>query len=265
MMKVKLLLFLSVFIFLFTCGIEDIIYFREPQDITVDGVNPEKNMVYFYGFNQEETEGNYLFVGYDVYYYFGSSSSAKKAAVKNPYVPTSTNLIDYKSTDDAYRFANFTNTNDLYQQFTIPVTVEMIEDVLKEGNSDNVKFCFHDYGLITDGRDNPYIDSSSSKKKLLVDLVYPQFSEYQNKDWADYDDINGAYDDFKGFYDWDYYEALNIPYSAFGTGYRDYKMYIYIVARGFSSSSMDQDYITSIKSDVKTITLRVLDTTDGND
>jgi len=129
------LIIITIFFFsiiiIFSCGLpDDLMYFQEPRNVEVDNTDKSKVIVKFYGFNQEEDLGKYLFVGYDIYYYFTTPDKAKKAMVKNPKLNLdhSTDLIDFL--DDTSRFpsSGFTSTdrNTFYQLVSIPVTLEMI-------------------------------------------------------------------------------------------------------------------------------------------
>ncbi|MBN2546751.1 MAG: hypothetical protein JXB50_13205 [Spirochaetes bacterium] len=270
-----ILFVIFLFIFMNNCGIEDSFYFQEPINLKVDNVNQAANIVRFTAYNQEEDSGNYLLIGYDVYYYFGGNeSSAKKAAVKIPIVNFSlsplTNLIDFTkgnvkpygtgSDDDLIRFSKFIdvygnpNTNDLYNIFTIPVTHKMIDEILYEGNNDNVELYFHNIDfienepyLVPDYGCNPKIDST--EKSIKIENIYPDYFSYKDEVWADAD--------FLGFYDYDFYKYNGIAYNYESIGKYYYVANMYVIARGFSSGTYDKDFISSIKSNTITVIFEV--------
>lgn len=245
------LVFLSL-LFLNQCGIEDTFYFEEPKNVTVIGNDPQQNVVYFTADNQEEDNGKYLLIGYDVYYYFEGATVVKKAMVKDPVVSTNPygNLIDFKALEPT-RFVNFSTTNDLYQQFTIPVTNSMIDDVL-DGKSANVEFYFHDTTYIA----NDSSDTNPKKYSAVIrmELIYPAYSDYYGKDWND--------SNFKGFYDKDYYDSIGVsPIETLPSGNLLYQVTLYIIARGYSSGTLQKDFTSSSRSNYVTITFEVDPTT----
>ena len=258
------LLFLSSsFILLLGCGIEDSIYFQEPKNIYIDDNETNKVLVKFKGYNQEEDSDYFLLVGYDVYYYFVSGQTPLKATVYKPYYSQNENLLDL--TNDNYDFGIeskkirfpsnfFKNMDDFYKYTTIPVTLDMIETVLTD-KDDNVRFCFHNDKINDLSSDtNPY--KTSDNRYIILDNLYPNPSEYEDKTWYDGD----IKENFLGFYDYNYYQNLNITPVAEDGADKIYRMYIYIVAKGFNSSEeidRNPNYIESSKSVTIQVRLRV--------
>lgn len=259
---------ISIFIFfLYNCGIEDnVMYFQEPRNIEIDDTDQGDITVKFYGFNQEEEDGKYLFVGYDIYYRFKKSDNPKMAQVRNPIpplneVPPISNLHYFAlhKFKDNSRFPNdsFSDTDmdEFYQIVSIPVTEDMIKHVLKKGNNDDVQFCF-DKSHIIPGEENPYEDS----KNIFINDIFPNYDDYKNykTTWGNYDNIDPD-KRFKGFYDKDYYDHYGIkPTDTDGISNNYYKVDFWIVAKGFNSNSeRDKNFIESIKSEVFTVEFRV--------
>lgn len=247
MKKIKYLFFLVILTLLLQCGIEDTLFLEAPKNVTVEGSNPQQNKIYFTADNKEEDNGKYLLIGYDVYYSFEGFTSYKKAMVKDPVVSTNPfqNLINFKTLEPS-RFVNFSTTNDIYQQFTIPVTTSMIN--VLDGTPANVEFYFHDTLLIANNSSdtNPKLDA----KVVRMELIYPAYEEYYGKDWND--------SNFKGFYDKDYYDYYGIkPVETLPSGNLLYKATMYIVARGFSSGTLQRDFISSARSNYVTVYFEV--------
>jgi hypothetical protein len=260
-MKIKHLLIILncivFFIFFNTCGLEDsYIYYQEPRNLHVEKGLDAKYEIWFTGENQEQDDDDdsYLFVGYDVYYYFTSSSSAQKAAVRNPQrigLPHTVPLYDFTD-NDRFPPSNFSSSfmNTFYQFVTIPVTINMIRNVLKKGKNDNVRFTFQESNNDPNPGYIPYINSSPNY--IFIDGIYPNYSEYKNQTWNDAD--------FQGFYDKDYYDYKGINYESYNsiTDEYTYKIYIYIIAKGFNSShDRTQNMIESLKSNIIEINLVV--------
>lgn len=267
---VFILLFTFLFIFIANCGLEDTsTYFQEPRNLSVVGDSANR-VVYFYGYNQEnvvDSKNNkyYLFVGYDVYYYFTSSKEALKMNIKNPKLSLehSTDLVVY---DSSSRFSeskyNATYMDEIFQHITIPVTDgspeyndlsddkyrNMIEDILYEGNNDNGRFSFHNH-TVNDGTPdlNPYVNSVSNY--IFLDDLYPNYNEYKNEEW-------GKRGDFLGFYDYDFFDHVKDKYDLkegehwrrVGDEYY-YKIHLYIIAKGFTSLAEKGIFTESIKSE----------------
>jgi len=253
----KIVFFFIPLIFLNTCGLEDnLIYFQEPRNVHVENNGTGTVKVYFYAYNEEEDAGDKLCCGYDVYYYFTNSSNAKRAAVKIP-ILTGRNS-DFSELEDYTKFDRFPDDifdkDDIYQLITIPVTNNMLNEVLDEkGNNDNVRFCFHnDESIIKDlsGDYNPKINSGEDY--IFMEEIFPNYDEYQGEDWGENDP------DFKGFYDQDYYDEMGIsPVETVGTD-KTYKMYIWIIAKGHNSAGeISKDFTESIKSSIITVNLKV--------
>ena len=261
------LFLLFVFLFINNCGIEDeSMYFQEPRNLEIKNNSTTNVEVYFYGYNQEEDDDEYLFIGYDVYYYFTDSKAYKKAAVKNPEIDDlshDTALIDFRDlTEDAYRFPTdkFSDSymEDFYQYVTIPVTHKMIDDILNKGNNDNVRFCFHNHAINDETSDtNPYMVTADDY--IYIDQIYPNYYEYKDKDWGENDN------DFIGFYDQDYYDEYNIEKVRDDGGYYYYEICLWIIAKG-SNSQIERtkdSYTESIKSELIKIELKVDPVTDN--
>ena len=171
--SIVIIIFVLLFVFLFltfNCGIEyQLIQFKAPFNFQANEDDRTKVEFSFNGENQEEDGSIYLLVGYDIYYFFTSDSigSAKLANVKNPEVDLThdndTKLFGWDELNGADRFPlpSFTEAyldTRLYKNVTIPIPEDnIIEDILKSGKNDNIKFYFHDI-VINDGvsKTNPY-------------------------------------------------------------------------------------------------------------
>ena len=255
-LQYSIILILAVLLFN-SCGIEDnIIYFQEPRNIEIDDSDQTKIIVKFYGYNQEEDDGEYLFVGYDIYYKFSSSDDEKKAQVRYP-IPPFNNLTFHNNAlidfSDNSRFPNDNfsdyDMEEFYQLVSIPVTEDMIKDVLKEGKSDNVRFCF-DNRNIDAGKYNP--DQDSNNKYIMCNDMFPEYDDYKNKRWGGLD--------FLGFYDEDYYnnDDYVITPSKIEGVFKYYKIDFWIIAKGFNSNSeRDKNFIESLKSETFTLEFKV--------
>ena len=198
------------------------VYFQEPRNLHYES----DGFLYFNGANQEEDDGEYLFVGYDVYYYFSDSKNAKKAMVRMPSTPDPdtiwhesphSKLISFVS-DTRFPSSEFSESylRTIYQYVTFPVTEDMIDDVLEKNNNDNVKICFHNSDLIESGQTNPKQNSSSY---IIMEELFPNYSEYSSQSWAD-----EVSDDFRGFLDRRYCEYKGIGVDK-GT-YIEYDIYM---------------------------------------
>lgn len=269
-MKYIYILFLFVLILFFqnTCGVEDsTIFFQEPRNLSYDEAN---FTLRFDGYNQEEDGDEYLFIGYDVYYYFNKDSkNAKKAAVRIPKIseprenPAGVNihstLLDYRSVSIESSFSNYSDDdkNTIYQDVTFPVTEEMIEDVLRKSKSDNVRLCFDNTLTIPFGDENP---KKVGNDYILLEELFPKYDEYKSKiEAGQWGNIN----DYKGFLDIDYYNYNDCSiYQTVGTD-NYYKMKVFIIAKGFNSNTERNkgNYIESLKSTVKEITIEVSQST----
>ncbi len=247
--------FYCIFLFFFiSCGIEDTIYFKEPSNITVDYDIDKNPVISFYGYNQEKPDGHYLFVGYDLFYYFTTPETAKKAAVfnPNPYlnnqdVVTSRNknlitIQAIKGTRSIYQLFPVADTTkdsvsestnlllSIYKYVTIPVTESIIENVLTEANTNNVKIYFHNDFTNDSDFSNPQINTAESY--IFIDKVYPHSLDYPE-----------GYDaEFKGFLDPTFYKKLlqagigGSPISFNGDIYT-FRCYFYLIAKGFDNLS----------------------------
>ena len=260
--KYYLIIFL---ILLFSCGIEDSVYFQEPTYIHIKNNASENVELLFKGYNQERDGIYYLLIGYDVYYYFDKEENAKKMVVKNPYISKNSKLIDLSNDqyppdppNSPYRFpkSRFPNMEEFYKTTTIPVSLEMIEKVLSDKN-DNVRFCFHN-DSINDGTSdkNPYKDLNNGF--IFMDQLFPNTTEYEGAAWLD-ESNDGV---FKGFYDKRYYDNKGISYEDESSPpiYYIYKMYLYIIAKGYNSSDeidRNPSFIESVKSNIIEVKIRV--------
>lgn len=248
----KRVFFIFIIIILFTtCGLKYETIFNSPSSVDVDDDIKTEISITFTADNQEKDLDKYLLAGYDVYYYFEKSSDSKLAMVKDPVFLDDDNrnpkLIDFVD-DEPDRFPEDPFDNiDIYQDITIPVTEDMIEDILKEGENDNVVIYFHDHDINNDsGEKNPYDDSD----RVIIDEVYPKYSDYKNQSWGD--------EDFKGFYDIDFYNAQNVDPVEDTATYSIYKVYFYIIAKGFNSDiERDDSYVKSVKSSTVEVGFKV--------
>jgi len=260
---ISILLFISFLATLFlSCGIEDSIFFQEPQNVSIDNNDSQKVLVRFKGYNQEKDGDYFLFVGYDVYYYFVPGQTPLKATVYKPYYSQNDKLLDLTNdnftvgpSENQIRFPTgfFKNMEDFYKYTTIPVKLNMIENVLTD-KDDNVKFCFHDYeGNDSTNDKNPHISGNSY---IILDNLFPNPIEYEEKIWYE-DDTKET---FKGFYDYEYYTNLNITHVGEDGADRFYLMYLYIVAKGFNSGDeidRNPNYVESSRSLTKQVRFRV--------
>lgn len=266
MRKFYKIILLLLLVFLLSCGIEDTLYFKEPVNIGINYDNDEVPSIEFYGYNQESESGDYLFVGYDIFYYFGGNADSKKrAVVYKPYpklnkTDTSTsrnsNLITAHDIRGGRSIYSNMGSDDsyflyIYQKISLPVTKEIINDVLYEGNSDNVVLYFNDK-VINDGDYcNPYV----SNETVIFDRIYPALDDYPD-DYATYDD------EFQGFLDIRYYKELGVTAEAESTDeYKIYKCKMYFVAKGLDStqkaSSLDSSLVESVKSSTIEVKFKV--------
>lgn len=264
-MKFRYYLIINLFLF-FSCGIEDSVYFQEPINVYVENNGTESVKILFKGYNQEKDGIYYLLVGYDVFYYFNKQEDAKKIVVKNPYISKNSKLIDLSNDqyplnppNSPYRFpkTRFLNMEEFYKTTTIPVSLEIIDKILSDKN-DNVRFCFHN-DSINDGTSdkNPYkaLDNSF----IFMDELFPNPVEYENASWLD-ESNDGV---FKGFYDKRYYDSKGISYIEEESNppiYYIYKIYLYIIAKGYNSGEeIDRNpaFIESVKSTIVEVKLRV--------
>jgi hypothetical protein len=242
------------------CGIENSMYFQEPRNVIayIKGTsNPittsgtDSAAIKFYGYNQEKDNSKYVFAGYDIYYYFPSSTTKRKANVMNPILPSNAKLIPFV-TNEPSRFpsTNFQDSN-FYQVISLPVTNSMIDNNLTQGSNDNVRFTFG-YDDLT-GTQYPMIGGISGEAGSYVYLgaIFPTLSEYNGKSWGSLDP------NFQGFYDLDYYINNSItPISGNPSTPTDcvYQAYFYLVAKGFNSDiERNQNFIESIPSTVVTV------------
>ena len=235
---------------------DDLIYFKEPVNVVVDNNSSQDVWVKFFGFNQERGKGDttsdkFLLVGYDIYYYFPTKSDTKKKAnVKLPRIPLNRKLIQFPTVDVEYdtkqadqknkkRFPeiNFPTTMDyFYKDVSYPVTIKMVKDILKDGVNNNVRFSFKTTypDMTTDDFANPMILSDSANGYIQLGGIYPNEDDYINYIWGD--ERDGKF--FYGFYDRDYYDYQEIkPESDDGT-YSIFKVYFYIVAKGFKDADL---------------------------
>ena len=270
-----LIIITTLFIFT-TCGIEDTIYFQEPELLNVENNETANVRLRFNGFNQEKDIDDFLFVGYDIYYYFTSKSGAQLAQVYMPfrdkngsdapfssqfpligsnnklmYFPTDEELVDSKPTEKKYRFPDTffpRNMITFYQLTTFPVTVNMITNVLGQSRNDNVQIGFGiegSNGLRDVVGGNPYIVGSGSNSYILLGSVFPNYSEYSDKIWG----VNKQSQDidpdkpFRGFYDKNFYYHRSPKISPTDGeeendtgGVCKYTVYFYAIAKGFNSN-----------------------------
>ncbi|HOJ64822.1 MAG TPA: hypothetical protein PLE45_10420 [Spirochaetota bacterium] len=264
MKKFKYVIIISLI--LFSCGFEDSVYFMEPSNIHLENSGTDQVKILFKGYNQEMDNIYYLLIGYDVYYYFDKEENAKKMVVRNPYISKNSKLLDLSNDqyppnppDSPYRFpkTTFPHMEEFYKTTTIPVSLEMIKDVLTDKN-DNVRFCFHNDPINDNTTDkNPYKDPANSF--IFMEELYPNPSEYENASWLD--EINDGV--FKGFYDKRYYDNKGISYITEESNpplYYIYKMYVYIIAKGYNSGAeidRNPSFIESVKSNIIEVKLRV--------
>ncbi len=250
MRLVKIFLSILLFILFVSCGIEDTLYFQEPKNLSYKNESYNSYLV-FTGYNQEILESDqYLFCGYDVYYYFSNSDSKKRAQVKYPVLSTSSGggnqslvqIDELRFGRDIYDGVKKSSFVNAYQYISLPVTKTMIKRVLEEGNNYNVKVYFKDIaenGIVEDytsavddsSGNNPY--KKGSDDYILIDNMFPAYEEYHNVSWLT--DVEEK--DFLGFYDARYYlNVAKITPTVSGI-YDVYRVYFYIVAKGFDSLS----------------------------
>ena len=167
--------------------------FKEPSSISIEVGVDKKVSIKFYGYNQEKPDGDYLFAGYDLYYYFESPEQAKRAMVytRFPYETKTSpddstrnkNLLpsdEIKGTRALYNGFASSNFMYVYQNITFPITEHMITNVLYEANTNNVVLYFHDFPNNDGEFSNPMTDNG---KQIYIDMIYPDYDEYpQNVD-----------------------------------------------------------------------------------
>ncbi len=295
--KIIVTVFMFFTLFFIGCGIEDTTYIKEIENLNVYNNRTTNVRLRFSGFNQEEgVDGKYLFVGYDIYYYFTSRADAKKANVYMPLkdkespsrvfdpvyplIKSNNKLIYFPNDDDnkaRFPVASFPRSMlDFYRTTTFPVTEDMIKKILEQSRNDNVQFGFELAGVNglrdatsdSDDSANPYIDSTGSY--IYLGGIFPDYSEYSDKDWGvkqtqeQIDDGNP----FLGFYDRDYYDNHspkiepiegnpNLP-----SGTVKYRVYFYVIAKGFNSSfERNQNYILSDPSNIVEVIFEVYNNT----
>jgi len=237
--------------------------------VVVDNNDSEEVTVKFYGYNQERGKdetvaNNYLFVGYDIYYYFLSKSDVKKKAmVKQPKVPSNNKLrpfpavdVDYEPTQsEAKNKKRFPEINfspgmdNFFKEVTYPVTIEMIKNVLISGANNNVRFSFKtEYpDMTSDVYSNPFEVKDAAGNYIQFGGIYPYEDDYINASWGDEKDGYTFY----GFYDKDFYDFNNIAAESDDGSYSFYKVYFYIVAKGFRDadlSNRNRSYLESAQS-----------------
>ncbi|MBQ3921819.1 MAG: hypothetical protein II707_00880 [Spirochaetales bacterium] len=264
-------------IMLGNCGLEDFLYIQVPSEFdTYDTDNnyPSPNMgslenvfkknlgyVRCKADNQEHDRQFNLLVGYDIYYSFTSGSGFKKANVYNPFLNkdddheanlTLYNLSGETFPDGSLRFPG-RYFNSLYDNFysttTFPILLNMI-DYLNDRDY-NLQFCFFDdvyNDNATDGYMNPYIRNNA----VILENVGPNYSEYQGLTW--YKKILENNDKFLGFYDYRYYKNKSIVAYDENTTTHIYKMWFYVIAKGFNSGD-EVDRIPSYTESTKTATM----------
>ncbi|HOV14622.1 MAG TPA: hypothetical protein PK771_10090, partial [Spirochaetota bacterium] len=240
-----------------------------PNNVVVDNNETEEVLVKFFGFNQERgkddtTSDSFLFVGYDIYYYFPSKSETKKKAnVKIPKVPLNKKLVPFPNVDLNYdskqseaknkkRFPelNFNSTMDnFYKETTYPVTIDMIKNVLKDGVNNNVRFSFRTTypDMTSDNYSNPWVLEDTANKYIQFGGIYPNEDEYVNYIWGDEKDGKTFY----GFYDRDYYDYMGIKPEKDDGSYSYFKVYFYIISKGFREadlSNRNRSYLESSQS-----------------
>ncbi len=283
-----------------SCGLEDIANINPPTDIdiaatngfvaesatdsgtseTLDNVfdNVSDHWIRFKADNWEYERRNaqeyYLIVGYDIYYSFASGSSFKKANVFDPFMTAdgegyhdaNTTLYDMSTQvfpDGSQRFPSKVYKS-IYEEFyastTFPIPLEFVQYL--NDRDYNVRFCFFDDSFNNEaGGKNPYINNGN----VYLDNVYPYFDDYE-KSW--YKKLkDDETDKFIGFYDYRYYYKLGIPAVYKSGNLNIYKMWLYIVAKGFNSADeVDRipNYMESSKSATKEIYF-VVDTNKDTD
>lgn len=252
--------FLPFLLFLFvSCGIENTLYIKEPTEVKVSYDFYKVPVITFYGYNQEELDGNYLFMGYDLYYYFDAGSTHRRARVLNstPYLKKddttaarNKNLItalDMRGTRKIYENFSDSSMLNIYSYITFPVTESIIKDILTEANTNNVEIYF-DNKTANDGDfSNPYV--SSHERKVYIDNIYPAYEEYP----TDWDKLEGG---FLGFFDYEYYKKNEIrAFKDDGDEYI-YRGYFYLKAKGvenFTSTS----FVTTLLESNSSSTVQV--------
>jgi hypothetical protein len=266
----RAVLIVILFLSLFSCGLEDGMYFREPRNVTVVNSGTDNVQIQFYGYNQEVGDNDdYLFVGYDIFYYFDSAASYKKAMVMHPIANSSSSTVTNNTylypfpvdtTASAYGVDRFPTSSfpdgmsTFYQTISFPVTYATIISILTEGSNSNVRFSFGPTSgyWSTTSQNNPYVNSS--EHYVALGNIFPAYSDYSGYSWGT--EANG----FLGFYDKDYYDYLGVsPVGTDNVTYNIYKVYFYIVANGFNSSTeRNQTYTKSAQSEIVEVEFKVL-------
>jgi hypothetical protein len=271
--KMKKIIFINFIVLSLTaCGLEDILFFESPTGFRyVEEGSGESGYVEFTGFNQEQEDtGRYCFIGYDIYYYFDSESTKAKAQLylPNPYL-SEDDWIDlsditvnrlnqellpwsyfYEGREDFYGKITEKYQKELYRYVTLPVTLQMIKDVLYDGNSSNVRAYFGDIYSKKEEFSNPDPELQQSEYISFFNL-FPNIEHYP--DDFNYEEYEKNGKEFKGFRDERFYKKMKVnPVS--GTTNR-YKCYFYAVAKGFDSTTKTSFTVCSESSKSSTISI----------
>lgn len=266
----RFFLIIFVALILVACGLEDILFFEPPTGFRYreEGSN-ESGYLEFTGFNQEQEDtGKYCFVGYDIYYYFESESTKAKAQLylPNPYlnedgstdltVTDKTRLNEnllpwsyfYHGRENFYGNITESYQKQLYRYVTLPVTLKMIENVLYDGNSSNVRAYFSDIYSKKEKFSNPDPELQQNEYISFFNL-FPNIEHYP--DDYDYEEYEKNGKEFKGFRDARFYKKMGVnPTTENGD---EYKCYFYAVAKGFDSATKTSFNVFSESSKSSTI------------
>lgn len=247
----------------FSCGIEDIVYLEPPSAFRAIDSGGGNYYLSFTGFNNEEKiNGEYIFIGYDVFYYFSSESDKRRVQVFEPnpsWNVASSNgknktLVPgevLKKDRGIYNAISNENFLEIYKRVTLPVTKKMIDEILWEGNSSNVILYFDNEGYNPDLYSNP--DGSTQQVIRYADL-YPNVDDYPDR-YSEYE-ANGK-EPFKGFLDARFYRKAGIKPISDTTN--QYRCYFYVLAKGFDGMGRTalENFTESTKSSTITVTFTV--------
>lgn len=250
----RIIFFLGLALLFISCGIKDSLFLKAPENLRVYNNRGTVNDLYlaFDAFNQEKEDaaGEYLLVGYELWYYIDNINDAKICNVFFPYDttnPTSNpTLINLIGETGRFPSGNFTNQY-LYQQVSIPVSKTMIDNALSDGNSANVLVYFGDnpingtmsYDTSTntftnsDTKTDPYLNGDT----VIFDRAYPvksdcdilyNYNAFNKEDYQDH--FNSS---FAGFFTAEYYTYV----KGLPAGQSHYTVKFYVTAIGFESDS----------------------------
>jgi hypothetical protein len=235
------------------CGIEDsVMYFQEPKNLTY---STSDYSLSFDGYNQEEDADTYMFIGYDVYYYFDDPKNAKLVQVRNPLSTLSAyrnrTFIDF-SGESRFGQLSASDKSSIYEWVSCPVK-ESMSGILSKGSSGNVvlyldNYPDHAYPAKNQTGTNP----SDGTTKIYYYEMYPYYYQYGGQSWY----TDSAFDStkFYGFFDQKFID--NCVPAASKIDSTSYYIYFYVKAKGFNSKA-EMTRGSKITESVKSNTIKV--------